>query len=104
MPDGYRFRKTPNLHNASTQQLVKTLEHPNAWHRETASRLLFERQDENAVQPLGDLARQSASPLGRLHAMYALAGILMNRIRSVRSDGTARPLSAKPWSTVVGPM
>jgi hypothetical protein len=32
-----------------TAELVATLEHSNGWHRETASRLLFERQDKSAV-------------------------------------------------------
>ena len=54
---------------------MATLEHPNAWHRETAARLLYERQDKAAIPPLAQLAERSASPLGRLHALYALDGL-----------------------------
>ena len=36
----------PNLSKATTEELVKLLEHPNGWHRMTAQRLLVERQDK----------------------------------------------------------
>ncbi len=75
VPDGFQHRKTPKLSSAETSELVRLLGHPNAWHRETAARLLFERQDQAAVPLLQDLARQSDSPLGRMHAMYALRGM-----------------------------
>ncbi len=38
-----------NLADATTEELVKTLSHPNGWHRDTAQRLLYERQDKTAV-------------------------------------------------------
>ena len=75
VPEDFQHRKTPQLQNASTAQLVETLEHPNAWHRETAARLLFQRQDSDAAELLRQLLESSTSPLGRLHAMYALAGL-----------------------------
>jgi len=75
VPDGFEQRKPPRLSEASTAKLVATLEHPNAWHRETAARLLFERQDRAAIEPLEKLAAESKSPLGRMHALYALAGL-----------------------------
>ena len=37
---------------ATTVQLVAMLEHRNGWHRDTASRLLYQRQDKSAVGPL----------------------------------------------------
>ena len=36
--------------------LVKTLEHPNGWHRDAAHRLLLERLDKTAPPLLTDLA------------------------------------------------
>src|SRR5262249_42801665 len=47
----------------------------NGWHRDTASRLLYQRQDRTAISPLKKLAAESRSPLGRVHALYALAGL-----------------------------
>ena len=41
---GTPIEPPPQLGKATTAQLVATLENKNAWHRETAARLLFERQ------------------------------------------------------------
>jgi putative membrane-bound dehydrogenase-like protein len=74
-PDGFIYRKPPKLSKAPTAELVALLEHPNGWHRETAARLLFERQDKSAVPMLASLLNESKSPLGRLHALHALDGL-----------------------------
>ncbi len=74
-PDGFKLPAAPQLDRASTTELVATLAHPNGWHRDTAARLLFERRDPAAEAPLADLARDSSSPLGRMHALCALAGL-----------------------------
>ncbi len=63
------------LGSASTAELVATLEHSNGWHRDTASRLLYERQDKTAVPLLAKLVRESASPLARHHALGVLDGL-----------------------------
>ena len=42
----------PRLGKASTGELVKLLAHTNGWRRDTASRLLYQRQDKAAVAPL----------------------------------------------------
>jgi len=86
-PDGFKSRKPPQLGKATTAELVATLEHKNAWHRETALRLLFERQDKSAVKYLENLLAKAAFQkrlgiaetrqvaLGRMHALYALDGL-----------------------------
>lgn len=74
VPKNFSQRPSPKLTDASTEQLVDTLAHPNAWHRETAARLLFERQSSAAIEPLRLLARESAVPLARMHSLYALDG------------------------------
>jgi putative membrane-bound dehydrogenase-like protein len=75
VPEGFQRPKPPRLGNAPTAELVALLEHPNGWHRDTASRLLYERQDRAAVAPLKKLVAESKSPLGRMHALYALDGL-----------------------------
>ena len=68
--------KHPQLSEASTAELVTLLEHPNAWHRTTASRLLYERQDKAAGKPLKALLIDIDKPqTARVHALWALAGI-----------------------------
>ncbi len=65
----------PNLGKASNEELVKLLEHPNGWHRTTAQRLLAERQDKAAAPLLQEMAEKSQSALGRLQALWTLAGL-----------------------------
>ena len=75
VPEGYEQRPTPKLGEMSTVELVGLLAHENGWHRETAQRLLYERQDLSAVEHLEELLRISDSPLGQLHALYTLDGL-----------------------------
>lgn len=65
----------PRLGAASTATLVTTLGHPNGWHRETASRLIYERQDRSAIPLLELLARSGSTAEGRIHALHALDGL-----------------------------
>ena len=55
-----------NLGTASVAELVKQLENPNGWNRETAHRLLLERQDRSAAPLLADMARRSTQSAGPL--------------------------------------
>ena len=75
VPEGFQRRKQPHLSTATTAELVSLLEHANGWHRDAASRLLYQRQDQSAVGPLKQLATTSKSSLGRMHALYALDGM-----------------------------
>jgi putative membrane-bound dehydrogenase-like protein len=75
VPEGFERPRSPRLGKASTPELVALLEHANGWHRDTASRLLYQRQDRAAVTPLKQLAAESKFALGRMHALYALGGL-----------------------------
>ena len=75
VPEGFKRSAPPKLGKATTAELVKLLDHPNGWHRDTASRLLYQRQDKAAVEPLKALTKSAKTPQGRLHAMYVLAGL-----------------------------
>ncbi|MBI5691900.1 MAG: c-type cytochrome [Verrucomicrobia bacterium] len=77
VPDNpaWKRRGNPALGRAPTAELVATLAHPNGWHRDTASRLLYERQDKTAVPLLQALVRESTSALARHHALGALEGL-----------------------------
>ncbi len=71
----WQRRTSVDLSKASTAELVKTLEHPNGWHRDTAARLLYERQDKSAAPLLEKLVGESKEPLAKIHALAALDGI-----------------------------
>jgi putative membrane-bound dehydrogenase-like protein len=76
-------RKFPKLSKATTAELVALLKHPNGWHRDTASRLLYQRQDRSASGLLRQLAAAGEAPLSRTHALHALAGLGLLEARDV---------------------
>jgi putative membrane-bound dehydrogenase-like protein len=75
LPDGFSQPKLKKPADMTTAELVALLEHDNGWHRDTAARLLYERQDSKAVPLLVKLAGGSKLPLARMHALYALDGL-----------------------------
>jgi putative membrane-bound dehydrogenase-like protein len=75
VPEGFKQPPLPRLGALTSSELVALLAHTNGWHRNTASRLLFERQDLATITPLRTLASDSPSPLGRMHALHLLAGL-----------------------------
>jgi len=75
VPANFRPGWLPQPAKAATYQLVATLAHPNAWHRETVARLLYERQDKAAPPLLASMLNRSRLPLARLQALQTLAGL-----------------------------
>lgn len=74
-PKGFK-PTTPKVYSKlSTAQLVAELESPNGWSRDTASRLLFERQDAAAVKPLRELLRSTKSDVSKAHVLWTLRGL-----------------------------
>ena len=94
VPEHFRQPRLPTLGAASTRELTHLMEHANGWHRDTASRLLSERQDRVAVRDLVRLARRSGYDIGRTHALWAL-----NSLNSLE-DGLLAEALADPSATV----
>jgi putative membrane-bound dehydrogenase-like protein len=74
-PPNFKPPKPILLGEMQTVELVGQLASKNAWHRETAHRLIFERRDQAAVEPLRKLLTGSREPLARLHALWSLRGL-----------------------------
>lgn len=55
--------------------MVELLAHPNGWHRDTAARLLHQRQEKAAVPGLLALAGKAANPATRILALHVLRGL-----------------------------
>jgi putative heme-binding domain-containing protein len=72
VPENFRRPPAPKLSEKSSSQLVEQLGHPNAWWRETAARLLLERQDKSVAVPLQTIATTHSFPLARIHALRLL--------------------------------
>jgi mono/diheme cytochrome c family protein len=75
VPRNWTPPKKPALSTASLEELVAKLSHPDGWYRDMAQRLLVERGDQQARQPLEALALNGASRLGRFHALWTLEGL-----------------------------
>jgi len=65
------LNKDVNLAVKTTAELVALLRHPNRWHRQTAVRLLGQRQDASAIEPLKALLRDPQTHPA-LEALWAL--------------------------------
>lgn len=70
-----RIGQKVTIGQISLNELVETLGHTNGWQRDTASRLLYERQNLASVPLLKTVLRTSADPLAKIHAMNALQGL-----------------------------
>lgn len=74
-PASFKQRVTPKLSAASTTELVALLDDPNAWHRESAQRLLFERQDKATMEPLRAMVKEGKTAQGRIGALWTQHGM-----------------------------
>jgi mono/diheme cytochrome c family protein len=74
--DTTRRDRRPALSGATPEQLVGYLSHPNGWYRDTAQRLLVERNARGVAPLLRRLADEtSADWRTRLHALWTLDGV-----------------------------
>ena len=73
VPDTFKQSKAaPQMSKAATKDLVVALSSANGWHRDTAARLLYERQDPVAPSLLTNVVQHSQIARARYHALYAL--------------------------------
>lgn len=75
VPAEFKRAEWPRPGKAGLRELVAALASTNGWHRETAARLLFEKQDPAAVFLLTNMLAYSTLPLARLHALHVLDGL-----------------------------
>ena len=75
IPPKWKQPKPVKLAAASSPDLVKALDSDNGWTRQTAHRLLWERNDRRTVPLLVKTAVRSAQPLARAHSLWILHGL-----------------------------
>ena len=68
-------RRQPRMYSETPAQLVKHLEHPNGWWRDTAQKLLVLGQDKSVAAALKTMASKSSNQLARIHALWTLEGL-----------------------------
>ncbi|HVJ69115.1 MAG TPA: c-type cytochrome, partial [Caulifigura sp.] len=71
----FKEPKVANLGKLSSAELVPYLAHKNAWHRQTASRLLYERQDKSVVEAVRGLIGTPDNELACIHALSTLQSL-----------------------------
>jgi putative membrane-bound dehydrogenase-like protein len=74
-PVGGAAGKILDLTTDSPVELTRKLDHSNGWVRDTAQRLLIERDDPESIGPLRRTLRESDNPLALLHALWTLEGL-----------------------------
>lgn len=65
----------PRLSQATTDELLETLAHPNGWWRDTAQRLLIERDDPESFEKLKNGLANHPNELTRYHILWTLEGL-----------------------------
>ncbi len=75
VPRSFERRSPERLSQSTTPELIQFLKHGNAWHRETAARLLVQRDDPAAIELLQQVARDSDLPQARVIALNTLAAL-----------------------------
>jgi putative membrane-bound dehydrogenase-like protein len=70
------YQEKPQMLTESTEALVRHLQNPIGWWRDTAQKLILLRSDrEKAIPLLEGLFRFTQSPLPRMHALWTLEGM-----------------------------
>jgi putative heme-binding domain-containing protein len=76
-PPGFHFTPPPRLSQATSAELVAALRRIDGWYRDTAHRLIYERQDPAAIEPLRAFLSPTQAPLPqtRVNAIWSLDGL-----------------------------
>ena len=83
----------PRMLTETPAQLVAHLGHRNGWWRDTAQRLLVQRQDKSVVPALQTLVRSQDNLVARFHALWTLEGLGaldLGLVREQMKDGNPR--------------
>ncbi|MFI4874662.1 MAG: PVC-type heme-binding CxxCH protein [Blastopirellula sp. JB062] len=73
--EDYKRPATLKMSEMTTAELLPLLEDASSWRRETAARLIYERQDASIAPQLTALTTDGKTPQARIAALYALAGL-----------------------------
>ena len=65
----------PRMLDASSDELVRYLDHPNGWWRDNAQREIIVRGDKSVVPALKQMVAGKHNSVARLHALWTLEGL-----------------------------
>jgi len=73
--DDFKPGPQPQMENEKSPELVKHLDHPNGWWRDTAQKLLVLRGDKSVAPALKTMATKNENHFARIHAIWTLEGL-----------------------------
>ena len=85
----YRRPPAPRLQQASIPELVRLLKSPHGWWRETAQRLLWERDDPACIDRLRSMQTAATDPLAQAYALWTLEGLRALRPEDLAAASTS---------------
>ncbi len=71
----YTYKAPAFPGRVSFSDLISLLDHPNGWHRDTASRLIIEKLRSDTVSHLHQFFTRAKTPWGKIHALQLLANL-----------------------------
>ena len=74
-PKGFKLSKRKLPGAMTSEELVAVLSSPNGWTRDTAARLIYERQDKSVISALEKLLAHPFEPASSIHALWTLRGL-----------------------------
>ncbi|MCP4786279.1 MAG: c-type cytochrome [Fuerstiella sp.] len=86
-PDMKRIRPV-NIAALSDRDLVRQLDSDNSWNRDTAQRLLWERQNPNTIPLVESLLTEAQTPQGRMHCLCTLDALKVLTPQHIRAGLT----------------
>ncbi|MEQ9100658.1 MAG: c-type cytochrome [Imperialibacter sp.] len=75
VPEDWQHSASQKLSQASSDQLVNLLSHPDGWQRDMTQRLLVERNNPDVTPALKAVATGNANDLARFHALWTMEGL-----------------------------
>jgi putative membrane-bound dehydrogenase-like protein len=75
----------PQLLTKTSSQLVRYLDHANGWYRDTARRLIVQRNDKSLVAEITQLVQTGKDHRGQINALWTLEGLNAVNSTSIRA-------------------
>ncbi len=85
LPTGAKLRATPNLAALDNAALAAALDSPNGWQRDTAQRVLMERDAKDTAPLVRKLALTAANPKVRVQALATLGTLKITDAATIRA-------------------
>lgn len=97
VPENWNQSAVKKLSDATPEELIKMLSHPDGWYRDVAQRLLVQSGNKNIQQSLEETALKAENHLARFHALWTLEGLELTNpqmLFNVLKDGNSLVRSA----------